>query len=69
MNNEDYIRRLLSFEQAAAGMRPIASMLFGYFNALVESGFNRNEALQLTINLQDKIWDISLNTPPKNDEE
>lgn len=69
MNNDDYLRRLSAFEQAGAGMKPIAEMLFTYFSALVECGFHRDEALRLSMNLQDKIWEISLNTGRKPEEE
>jgi len=61
MNSDDYLRRMSAFEQAAAGMKPIAEMLYTYFSALVGCGFNRDEALKLCTNLQDKIWEISLN--------
>ena len=66
MSSEDekneYFRYLHSFEQAAANMRPITSLLGSYMNSLVENGFSRTEALQLVLRLQEMIlasaWDI-----------
>jgi len=69
MNNDDYLRRISAFEQASAGMKPIAEMLFTYFSNLVLCGFHRNEALQLCTNLQDKIWEIALNSNKKPEED
>ena len=70
MNDKnDYLKKLAAFEQAAAELRPIAGVLSSYFNALVESGFARSEALNLTSALQSKIFDAGLNNLGQNTEE
>lgn len=69
MKDNDYLKNMAAFEQAAAGMRPVANMLYGYFTALTENGFSRNEALQLAKSLQEKVWEISLQTGRQADEE
>lgn len=39
-------------EQAEAGMRDMSKALFDYFQRLVDQGFTRDEAMQLTSNFQ-----------------
>lgn len=48
MNNDDYLRKFSAMEQAATGMRPVATLMTTYFNALIENGMTRPEALDLT---------------------
>jgi hypothetical protein len=69
MQDDDYLKRLSSFEQAGAAMRPIAEMLYTYFSALTDCGFTRSEALQLVQTLQSHVWQLSLNIKTKEDEE
>lgn len=62
MNDQnDYLKKLSAFEQAAAEIRPIANVLATYFTALTENGFNRVEALNLVGMLQSKIFDAAFN--------
>jgi hypothetical protein len=60
-DNSEYLKRLAAFEQATAGLRPIATVLNSYMNSLLDAGFQRNEALELTKSLQTKLLDIALN--------
>lgn len=59
-NNDDYFKRLSAMEQAAAAMRPIAGIIGSYFNALVENGLSRDEALILTKEYQALFFGISI---------
>jgi hypothetical protein len=53
MKNEDeYLKKLASMEQAATNMRPVASVITTYFHALVDNGLTRPEALQLVKDYQ-----------------
>jgi hypothetical protein len=53
MKNEDeYLKKLASIEQAATNMRPVASVITTYFHALVDNGLTRPEALQLVKDYQ-----------------
>lgn len=58
--NDDYFRRLSAMEQAAAAMRPVAGIITGYFNALVENGLTREEAMTLTKDYQGFFWNMSI---------
>jgi hypothetical protein len=58
-NNDDYFKRLSAMEQAAAAMRPVAGIITGYFNALVDNGLSREEALSLTKDYQNLFWTMS----------
>ena len=69
MKNNDYLKNIAALEQAAAEMRPVAGMLATYFNALLESGFARSEALVLVNNLQSKVFAAALNINPSADED
>ena len=51
-NQDDYYRKFSSMEQAATGMRPVATLMSTYFNALIENGLTRPEALKLTESYQ-----------------
>jgi hypothetical protein len=67
MSNDDYFKVLSALEQAAAGLRPIASVLHSYFKALYEQGFTRPEALELVKDFQGKILAQSFNMFGKSD--
>ncbi len=54
----DYFKNLAAFEQAGAGLRPVASVLASYMNALVEQGLERGEAIVLVKELQDRIFEV-----------
>lgn len=69
MNNDDYYKILAGLEQAAAGLRPIASLLHSYFKALHEQGFTRPEALELVKDFQGKIMLQSFDMFGKPDSE
>jgi hypothetical protein len=53
--NNDYLRNLAALEQAAAGLKTIASILFSYYKSLVETGFNPKDAFRLVKSYQDKL--------------
>lgn len=59
--NSDYFKMISAFEQAAATLRPVTSMYGSYMNALVESGFTRPEALEMTLALQQKVLEVGFN--------
>ncbi len=68
MSSEDekkHLRFLSACEQAGAGMRSVATVVSSYFLALVEAGLNREEAIQLTIEFQKYLFDLSKNLPPE----
>jgi hypothetical protein len=67
-DNSDYLKRLAAFEQAAANLRPITSVLYSYMTGLTAAGFQRSEALVLVQNLQDMILKIALNQGPEIEE-
>lgn len=58
-NNDDYFKRLSAMEQASAAMRPVAGIITGYFNALIENGLSRDEAMILTKDYQTLFWTMS----------
>ena len=67
-DNSDYLKRLAAFEQASAGLRPIASVLYSYMAGLTAAGFQRSEALVLVQDLQENILKIALNQGPDIEE-
>lgn len=59
---KEYLRRLIENEQAEGAMRecvkryresymPVAMMMRGYYEAMINVGFNEYEALMLTMNV------------------
>lgn len=61
-NSEDekkHLRFLAACEQAGAGMRNVASVVSSYFLALVEAGLTRTEAIQLTVEYQNYLFELS----------
>jgi len=53
---DKYLRILSVFEQAGAFMQIFANFLGTYHKSLVESGFQRDEALRLVKGLQTDIF-------------
>jgi hypothetical protein len=60
MNEPDWLSQL---DQTRAGLRDLASVLAGYMTALVDAGFNRGEALQITI-----AWQTAIMGAPRESE-
>lgn len=68
-NSEDdkkHLRFLAACEQAGAGMRSVATVVSSYFLALVEAGLAREEALQLTVQYQNYLFELSKILPLKD---
>lgn len=53
-------------EQLRANLSQMASFLFGYFNALVGAGFERDDALLLTIRYQTSFLSNVGKKPPND---
>lgn len=49
--------RIAEFDQAAAELRCTAQLLGSYFHDLINAGFTRPEALDLTLALQEALQD------------
>lgn len=71
LNNDDYLKKFSAMEQAATGMRPVATLMSTYFNALIENGMTRPEALVLTKAYQKIFINFSIqkNLQEEDDEE
>ena len=53
----NHLKIIQQFEQASSILEPFANFISVYFNALIENGFERSEALMLTEKLQKVLWD------------
>jgi hypothetical protein len=61
------LRFLAACEQASAGIRSVAVIVASYFNALVESGLTREEAVSLTAEYQKFLFNQSFRLNDDND--
>jgi len=66
--NKDYFKMIASLEQASAGMRSVAGLVSSYFNALLESGFKREEAFELSREYQTCIFKSAFGLHEKGEE-
>lgn len=70
MDDDDFFKRISDFEQAAANFGQLATFIGAYHRNLCESGFNRDESLELVKNLQKTLFDkcFAMSSPNnKND--
>ncbi len=56
MDNSDFFKRISDFEQAAANIGQLANFLGSYHKSLCESGFNREESIQLVKQFQTTLF-------------
>ena len=66
LNNDDYMRKFSAMEQAATAMRPVATLMTTYFNALIDNGLTRPEALILTKAYQKIFINYSMRNNPQD---
>jgi hypothetical protein len=55
MNQSSSDDDLTDFEKAIEGITPLAALIAAYYNALVESGLSKKDALTLTIEYQKQM--------------
>jgi hypothetical protein len=67
--DKQYANMIHSFEQGGAMLEHFAGLLGTYHNHLCSQGFNRDEALQLVIQLQTIIFSQAFNLGPKQGNE
>lgn len=60
--NKDEARKIAAFEQFGAHLNNFADMLFEYFKSLTMAGFQRDESLQLVVELQKILFTQAFNT-------
>ena len=60
--NDKHIRTIAAFEQVGAFLNIFANFLYSYHKDLVNSGFQRDEALKLVRELQATIFKESFNS-------
>lgn len=64
--DKEYAKAVSSFEQAGAHLGNFATLLFTYHKSLCDSGFQRDEALKLVIELQATLFAQAFNFGPQN---
>jgi len=57
MNDDDFLKRISDFDQAAANFGQLATFIGSYHRNLCESGFTREESLELVKNMQKTLFD------------
>jgi hypothetical protein len=62
MDNSDYLRKLASFEQIAAGLDTVANVLKIYYDSLVKAGFSDSQAMKLTVSYQKIVVNFAIAT-------
>jgi hypothetical protein len=67
--DKDYIKSISEFEQAGAHFKQFAAMLYSYHKSLCDTGFQRDEALQLVRELQTIMFSQAFNLGPANEED
>lgn len=67
--DKDYVKAVSAFEQAGAHLSNFASMLFTYHKSLCESGFQRDESLELVRELQTTLFAQAFNFGPSEDQD
>lgn len=60
-------KKIAAFEQMGAQLSNYAGMIFEYFKHLNMAGFQRDEALQLVIELQNILFEQAFKSPPTNE--
>jgi len=63
--DKDYAKAVSNFEQAGAHLGNFATLLFTYHKSLCESGFQRDEALELVRELQTTLFAQAFNFGPQ----
>lgn len=63
MDNPERLRAVANTDQAVAAIRDSASVWGQYFKVLREQGFNRDEALQLVLQVHILYWQKALSGP------
>ena len=67
--DKDYAKAISNFEQAGAHLGNFATLLFTYHKSLCESGFQRDEALELVMGLQTTLFAQAFNLGPQQPSE
>jgi hypothetical protein len=60
MDEKSRMRLIQQFEQAGKSIEPFANFVGVYFKNLINSGFNRDEALMLVKEFQFMIWSTAM---------
>lgn len=66
--DKEEARRIAAFEQFGAQLGTYAGMLYEYFKHLTMSGFQRDESLQLVIELQKILFGQAFKSGPSTDD-
>lgn len=67
--DKQYANMIHSFEQGGAMLEHFAGLLGTYHSHLCNNGFNRDEALQLVIQLQGVIFTQAFNLGPTQEDD
>lgn len=63
--DKEYAKAVSNFEQAGAHLGNFATLLFTYHKSLCDSGFKRDEALELVRELQTTLFAQAFNFGPQ----
>jgi len=58
---DNHMKLQAAIDQMGAALRDIAPAMASYFNSLLKQGFKRNEALALTVEMQNTIMKADMN--------
>lgn len=67
--DRDEAKRIAAFEQLGAHLSNFAGMIYEYFKHLNMAGFQRDEALQLVIEIQQILFEQAFKSPPSTEED